>query len=191
MHPTEPSFISLHTYSLANTELNRKFKSKLAWFNLVLLVGKEEWSLGKREIYRRKRRKTCVCWSKTAIVYLQLGWLQQERERQPEKIAEISEKAEISAMQSHMWFWVDFLCSFGLLFASSLQLFHMLCYPHNLCCCCVTPTWTQLPCDSAAPSTPENKSYTYLAYLDWKCLGYTACYFMNCSTQHSIILTSP
>jgi len=58
VHPTEPSFISLYTHSLASTEIKRKFKSRLAWFNLVLLVEKEKRSLEKREIYRRKGRKT-------------------------------------------------------------------------------------------------------------------------------------
>lgn len=60
MHPTEPSFISLYTHSLANMEINRKFKNKLAWFSPVLLVGKEKWSLEQRDIQEKKQEKLCL-----------------------------------------------------------------------------------------------------------------------------------
>lgn len=42
VHPSEPSFISLHTHSLTSAQITRKFKSKLTWFNLVLWVEKEK-----------------------------------------------------------------------------------------------------------------------------------------------------
>lgn len=54
VYPTQPSFISLSTHSLASTENNSRFRSKLAWFNLVLLVETEKWSLWKDGYGREK-----------------------------------------------------------------------------------------------------------------------------------------
>lgn len=73
MHPTEPSFISLYTHSLANMEINRKFKNKLAWFSPVLLVGKEKWSLEQRDIQEKKQEKLCLLkWSSSSLLTMKV-----------------------------------------------------------------------------------------------------------------------
>lgn len=57
VYPTEPSFTSLYTHSLASMEINRKFKSKIDWFNLAISVEKEKMVSGKKRDSQKEKQE--------------------------------------------------------------------------------------------------------------------------------------
>lgn len=69
---TQPSFISVSTHPLASTEINSEFRSKLAWFNIALLVETEKWSLWK-EGYRREKWSSSSNLLKTKVTAIGEG----------------------------------------------------------------------------------------------------------------------